>query len=147
MSRLRSRALRGGFLMVPVLVTSFIIIMFTVVMARLAVLEFARERQAQLETCVDQVVASAAAWSRLHAAELRDDATVKLPLADVLPAGMSGAAELRRVDGKGGGALVECQITIERAGRRLVRRVEWPSEALRRPQGADATVPRDRRPS
>ncbi len=127
MSRTCPAAARGGFMLVPVLVTSFIVIAFTVVMARMAILEYAGDRQAQLEVCAAQVSASAQAWSRRHSAEFSGGAVVVLPMAEALPAGMTGTAELRLVETQAGGRLVECQITIERSGRRLVRKVAWPA--------------------
>lgn len=122
-----------GYVLVLVLVASFMVMTFAVLMGRLAVLEFGRERQAQVAACAGQLMASARAWSRVHADEIPRDKPVGLLIDDLLPAGVSGAVELRRLAAPGGEGVIACQVTLERAGRRLTRRAQWsaPTEPAR----------------
>lgn len=117
---------RPGYILVLVLVASFMVMTFAVLMGRLAAVEFGRERQAQVAACAGQVMASARAWSRIHADEIPRDKPMELPIAELLPACVSGVVELHRLQAPGGTAVIACQVTLERAGRRLTRRAQWP---------------------
>lgn len=126
MSPLRLRSQRRGVTLVIVLLTMGIVVLCAMGLARLTVLEFARERHAALRMCADQVIASARAWSRTHGAELAAPTT--LPLDDLLPPNITGTVELRSMSGPDG-PHVECLVILERAGRRLRDRVAWPLAA------------------
>jgi len=118
-----------GFVMVIAIVLLFLVATFAVIVGRLAMREFDRERQAAMEACATQVIASAAAWSRRHVAEIGPDAPRTLSIDELLPHGTTGKVELRRAPASGGVVLIECQVHLKRAGRLLNRRVEWPMGA------------------
>jgi hypothetical protein len=115
---------RPAYTLVVVLLTTFLVLGFATVMGGMVVLEWSRARQRTLEAQAAQVVASAQAWSRVHAAELATGQPVVLPVEDLLVPGTSGSATLRPARGEAGG-LVECELSVARAGRRLVRVVTW----------------------
>lgn len=130
MSPPRPRCRRRGVTLVVVLLTMGIIVLCAVGLARLAVLEFSRERHAALRMCADQVIASAHDWSRVHGAELT--APRSLPLENLLPPQVHGTVSLRPERGPDG-VRVACAVTLERAGRRLRAEVAWPLAASARP--------------
>jgi len=122
----RAAPQRRGFVMVVLLVTIAIVLMFVLVIARLAILELARERQTALEEQAAQVWESARTWSRLHADQLAGGQPVQLPVAELLPPPVRGAVELRRV-GTDEGGVVHCRVTLERSGKQLHQDVAWPA--------------------
>lgn len=130
MSSLRLRGRRRGVTLVVVLLTMGIVVLGAVGLARLAVLEFIRERHAALRICADQVIASAHDWSRVHGAELT--APRALPLENLLPPEVTGTVSVRPERGPEGMRMV-CAVTLERAGRRLREETAWPLAASARP--------------
>jgi hypothetical protein len=114
-----------GFVLVVLIVLVALVLAFALVMARLTVLEFGRQRQFTLETWVDEAAASAQDWSRMHAAELAGDVPMRLPLDALLPRGVTGEVELQRGT-SGDTAVVHCRITLEQGRTRIRREVAWP---------------------
>lgn len=121
---------RDGFVLVVVLLTMAIVLLFALVVARYAVLEFGRERQAALEACAEQVIESARDWSLVHPSWLTDGAPCQLPLETLLPPGYAGQLELQRIRASDGQPIVQCRIMLQRAGRRLRQQAEWPLVAV-----------------
>ena len=126
---------RRGYVLTVLIVVAGIVLAFALLMARLTVLETARQRQFALETWADEIVASARDWSRLHAADLAGNAPVRLPLDDLLPRGLAGEAEVER-DQSDGETIVRCRITLEQARMRWRREVVWPLRSLTRAASA-----------
>jgi hypothetical protein len=135
--RPRVRDGRRGYALILALVGLAIIIAYAIVLARYAVLEMAREKQALLESCAQQIAESARAWSLAHARELSTSAAVTLPIEELLPPGASGRADLRLAASADGRSLVECYVALERGHQRLTRRLYWPPPA----EAAPATAP------
>ena len=129
MSRTIGIARRPAYTLVVVLVTCFLVLAFTAIMSGLVVVEWGRDRQAVLDARACQIIASARAWSHLHAAELSAAQSVALPLGDLLPTGMAGTAELGCARSATGDVLVACEVRVERAGRHLTRQAVWPLAA------------------
>ncbi len=120
----RTRHPRRAFAAVTLIAALAVAAGLTLVLTRLAAAELRRERRAGLESLAQQALASARAWTRLHAAEL-DAQPRELPLAALLPSGVSARLDLRRCGP--GRDLIECRLTVERAGQRLRRAAQWPA--------------------
>jgi hypothetical protein len=120
----RSRR-RSAYTLMIVLVTTFLVLAFAVLMAGLVVLETERERQAALDAAATEIIDSAQAWTRAHAPDVAADHAISLPVADLLPKGTTGTLELRRPS-VGDHQLVECEVRVERARHHLVRRATFP---------------------
>ena len=114
-----SSSTRRGYVLVVLIVVAALVLAFALVMARLTVLDFGRQRQFTLDTWVNEAVASARDWSRTRAQELVGDSPVRLPLDDLLPRGVTGEIELQRGT-SGDTAVVRCRITLEQGGRGFV---------------------------
>lgn len=115
---------RPAYTVLVVLATLAVVLAFAVVLGRLVVIEYQRDRQLRLEMWAGQVLASARAWSVVRAGELAADRPVGLPLEGVLPPEVRGRAIVQRraVDG---GAVAVCELTLDAAGRRLRREAAW----------------------
>lgn len=125
MTRVR-RTCRPAYVVIIAIVGVAVIALFALVLARYALLDRSRERQAMLESYAQQVAQSGRAWTRLHGAELARRPVVVLPIEGLLPTGAAGRAELRQVESADGVAMVECRITLRRGRESLRRRVHWP---------------------
>ena len=117
---------RPAYTLVVVIVACFLVFTFAAVMSGLVALEWKRDRQAALETCACEAIASAQTWSDRHAAELLGGQAVTLPLEDLLPPATTGTLALHVMRSATGELLARCEVTLERAGRRLNRQALWP---------------------
>ena len=117
---------RRAYTLVLAIVGMGLVVLFAFLLARYAMLEIGRERQASLELCGRGVAASAQAWSLLHADELAGPDAVALPIKSLLPDGATGEAELRRITPPGADPLIECRITLRLGRQTLHRHLVWP---------------------
>ena len=126
MSRARANARERGYTLLVVLMTSSIILGFTVVLASLALFEWKRDRMSVLAAQAEQVLASARAWSRTHERDLAAGRAVEVPVDEILTPPVSGRATLRRV--RADGMLIDvCEVRVERSSLRATRRGSWPA--------------------
>lgn len=140
MTRVR-RTRRPAYVVIIAIVGVALIAMFGLVLARYALLDRSRERQALLESYAQQVAQSGRAWTCLRGAELSRRPMVVLPVEGLLPTGATGQAELRRIESANGVAMVECRITLRRGRQSLRWRVHWPlpDVSTTRPASSPAT--------
>lgn len=129
MSRIVATARRPAYTLAVVLLMCFLVLAFVAIMSGLVVVDWGRDRRAALDACAAETIASARAWGDVHAAELASGQSVVLPLGDLLPTGMTGAAEVRCIQSATGDLLLKCEVSVERAGRRLTREAVWPARA------------------
>jgi len=120
---------RPAYTLAVVLVTSFLVLVFAAIMGGMVVVEWSRARQRTLEAQATQVIASAQAWSRMHAAELATGQSVVLPVEDLLLPGTTGSVSVRQSTGVGGVRPVECELSLHRARQGVTRVVTWPEAA------------------
>jgi hypothetical protein len=103
-----------------------IVLIAGVAFAGLLMREITHARLALLEAQFEQGVQSARLWSRLHPEEITPETPVRLPLDAILPAGVSGVAELRVDTSDPALIVVRCEIRITGASRSLARASAWP---------------------
>ena len=137
MSTSRRPRARRAFVLFVVVMTAFVVLSGVLIMARLALLEVVRERENALATCAEQMIASAREWTRIQPAALSPGAPCELPAESLLPSGCSGTIGLEVYRARSGIAVVRCEVTLERRGKRLRRVAEWPLVL-----GSDAMVTR-----
>ncbi|MEW6251183.1 MAG: hypothetical protein AB1716_11085 [Planctomycetota bacterium] len=114
-----------GYVLVLVLLATFLVLAFAGVIQGLLILERQRDRVARLESEAQQIIASAQVWTRRNEVDFGPENTLTLPIDDLLASSTAGRVVLRGVSA-GPAHLVECEVTVERAGQRLVRRAVWP---------------------
>ena len=127
---------RRGFVLIILLVTSFMVVTFGAVMGRLVVIEFKRERLEALAAHADQMLHSARTWSLAHPDKLYSDRSATLPVDVLVPEPYRAGLNLQRTSGAGGAELIQCDVRLERWGVRVQRTATWPTastgDALKR---------------
>lgn len=114
---------------------------FALVLAHYAALDLRREREAMLETYVQQAAESARAWTIVHGVDaVQADGTV-VPIVELLPAGASGEVRLCRTTTGDGSQIIECRVTVVYGPRTVHRTLRWPCvpPATRHPATGPAT--------
>ena len=119
----RKRAQRG-FTLVVVIVTSFLVLTFVTLSARLVIQERHRDTIALLTANADHALAGIRAWRQSRVAPPLSAEPTVIALDDLLDKPITGVASLRR--SIAAGVAVElCEVRIERGNTHVTKRGIW----------------------